>query len=368
MPPSARANTQCSAPAVGTGAQHLAASGAQRRAAERAGRRRRCPAGRPGRRGRRATGPRAGRRRAGSRRRRPSRRPFRRRRGSPCVSSSCTAGSPSPTVSASSAAACQARLSRPVGRSAAPSPLIVKLSCVGPPGLDLVDQIDGVEDVDELVVTVRAQRRRRPRCRLTFAGARTRTTFGGRHPTTLRSGAPTARRNAGSSSFSDHSRNGAWCSPPIWTSATWVKPASVNSLTASTTASTSGAAGDRVGDVVLGDELGGAGEAGGAGQLGVDLPAAAEPAELVVRALDRGVAIGVVADRQLADARLARPAGGVELLAERRVRLDRDHQRRRADRPARTTARPTPRCRCAAADRRRPTAWPSRRGSGCRRS
>ena len=46
-----------------------------------------------------------------------------------------------------------------------------------------------------------------------------------------------------------------------------------------------GAARDRLGDVLGPDELARAGEPGGGRQVGVDLPAAAEPAELLVRAL-----------------------------------------------------------------------------------
>jgi arsenical pump membrane protein len=58
---------------------------------------------------------------------------------------------------------------------------------------------------------------------------------------------------------------------------------------------------DGVGDVLGADELGRAREPGRSGQLGVDLPAAAEPPELVVRPLHRAVAVGVPADRKLAD-------------------------------------------------------------------
>src|SRR5579875_1988069 len=83
---------------------------------------------------------------------------------------------------------------------------------------------------------------------------------------------------------------------------------------------------DRARDVVLRHELARAGEPGRAGQLGVHLPAEAEPPELVVRPFDRRVAVLVVADRQLPDALLACATGRVELLAQRAVRLDRDHE------------------------------------------
>ncbi|CAM5734228.1 hypothetical protein SFUMM280S_05052 [Streptomyces fumanus] len=61
-------------------------------------------------------------------------------------------------------------------------------------------------------------------------------------------------------------------------------------------------------------------------QLGVDLPAAAEPAELVVRPLDRRLAVRVVADRELPDAGLAAAAVPVEGVQQLRLRLGGDHQ------------------------------------------
>src|ERR1700761_1260092 len=60
------------------------------------------------------------------------------------------------------------------------------------------------------------------------------------------------------------------------------------------------AARDRAGHVLRPDEAGGGGEAGRAGQLRVDLPAAAEPAELLVRPPGAFVAVRTPADGQLA--------------------------------------------------------------------
>lgn len=54
--------------------------------------------------------------------------------------------------------------------------------------------------------------------------------------------------------------------------------------------------GNGLGHVLGPYELGGTRERGGSGQLGVDRPAAAEPAELIVGAGDRRVAVGVVTD------------------------------------------------------------------------
>src|SRR4051794_4902811 len=80
-----------------------------------------------------------------------------------------------------------------------------------------------------------------------------------------------------------------------------------------------------LGDVLGADVLRRAVEAAGPRQLGVDLPAAAEPAELLVRPLRRLVAVGVVRHRDLTDAWFALAAGGIEELAELLVRLDGDH-------------------------------------------
>ena len=63
-----------------------------------------------------------------------------------------------------------------------------------------------------------------------------------------------------------------------------MKPASQNAATASTIGVEVGPARDRLGDVVRGDELAGAGEAGRGRQVGVDRPPAGEPAELLVGA------------------------------------------------------------------------------------
>ena len=80
-----------------------------------------------------------------------------------------------------------------------------------------------------------------------------------------------------------------------------VKPASQYSRTASTIASRSGPHGMDSGDVLRPHELRGAGEARRRRQVGVDRPAAAEPAELVVGAFHGGVAVGIPADRDLPD-------------------------------------------------------------------
>src|SRR6266487_1319324 len=61
------------------------------------------------------------------------------------------------------------------------------------------------------------------------------------------------------------------------------------------------AAGNRAGHILGPDETGGAGEAGRARQFRVDLPAAAEPAELLVRPADALVPVRAPADRHLAD-------------------------------------------------------------------
>ena len=59
-----------------------------------------------------------------------------------------------------------------------------------------------------------------------------------------------AARSLSSSGPAASSRNRCWPSSPTWTSATSVKPASQNGLTASTTASRSGPQGMRLGDLV----------------------------------------------------------------------------------------------------------------------
>src|ERR1700750_1917970 len=61
------------------------------------------------------------------------------------------------------------------------------------------------------------------------------------------------------------------------------------------------AAGNRAGHVLGPDETGGAGEARRARQFRVDLPATAEPAELLVRPTDALVPARAPADRHLAD-------------------------------------------------------------------
>jgi hypothetical protein len=63
--------------------------------------------------------------------------------------------------------------------------------------------------------------------------------------------------------------------------------------------SRSGAARNRLSDVLGLDELRRALETGGGRQVGVDRPPACEPAELVVCARYRGVAVRVPADRDL---------------------------------------------------------------------
>src|SRR3954447_26878057 len=79
-------------------------------------------------------------------------------------------------------------------------------------------------------------------------------------------------------------------------------------------------AGDAARDVLLTDELARRVERRRPGELGVDLPAEAEPAEERVRAGDGGGPVGVVADRELPDAGLAGPARGIEVLAQLRLR------------------------------------------------
>ena len=75
------------------------------------------------------------------------------------------------------------------------------------------------------------------------------------------------------------------------------------------------------------DEAGGAGESRRARQFRVDLPAAAEPAELLVRPPDALLPVLAPADGHLADlARgLAGVGGGVPPPGQGAVRLDRDH-------------------------------------------
>ncbi len=65
-------------------------------------------------------------------------------------------------------------------------------------------------------------------------------------------------------------------------------------------------AGQLVAHVLRANELGRRLEAGWSRQVGVDLPEP-EPAELVVHALDGGVAVGIVGDRDLTDLGLPRP-------------------------------------------------------------
>ena len=165
-----------------------------------------------------------------------------------------------------------------------------------------------------------------------------------------------------------HSMNGSCWSPPICTRARWVKPASAYSFAASRTASTSSPHGIALGDVLLADELAGRVEGRRAGQLGVDLPAEAEPAEQRVRAGDGGGLVGAEADRHLADPRLARAAGGVEHLAELGLRLDGDHHvGELAGDLAGLLARRRRR-RSAPASPGGPRAWPTRRRSARRGS
>src|SRR6202000_3524389 len=72
------------------------------------------------------------------------------------------------------------------------------------------------------------------------------------------------------------------------------------------------AAGNALGDVFGTHELRRTGETGRRGELGIDRPTASEPAELVMCAPDRGVAIGIPADRELPDHPSALgPAGGL---------------------------------------------------------
>lgn len=132
-------------------------------------------------------------------------------------------------------------------------------------------------------------------------------------------------RSAGSNSRSAHRRNSPWVCPPICTTATSVKPPCRYCRTACTCAARSGPHGmDR--NVVLGDEPGGGLERRGAGQFGVHLPAAAEPAEGVVCAVD-GVGTGrSPADGDLADAWPAAAAHAVEAFDQAGVRLHRDER------------------------------------------
>src|SRR4051794_18397654 len=73
-------------------------------------------------------------------------------------------------------------------------------------------------------------------------------------------------------------------------------------------------AGNALGDVLLADELAGRVEGRRPGQLGVDLPAEAEPPEQGVRPGDRPALVGAEADRYLADPGLAGTTGRVEHL------------------------------------------------------
>src|SRR4029079_4949467 len=66
-----------------------------------------------------------------------------------------------------------------------------------------------------------------------------------------------------------------------------------------------GAAGNALGDVFATYELGGTVETGRCRQVGVDRPAAPEPAELIVGAFDGRVSVGVPATRPQPDHPLA---------------------------------------------------------------
>jgi hypothetical protein len=83
---------------------------------------------------------------------------------------------------------------------------------------------------------------------------------------------------------------------------------------------------DGVGNIVGSDITGDRFEPRQAGQLGVDFPTAAEPSEQLQRPPDGGVSIAVVADRQLSDAPLPRPACGVKGGHDRWGRFDRDEK------------------------------------------
>ncbi|EGJ79152.1 putative oxidoreductase [Streptomyces sp. Tu6071] len=86
------------------------------------------------------------------------------------------------------------------------------------------------------------------------------------------------------------------------------------------------AARDRGGDVLTGDAARGPVEGDGARKLGVDRPGAERPAELLVGAGERGLAVGVVGDGELADAGFARAAETVEVGEESRLGLGGDDE------------------------------------------
>ncbi len=119
-----------------------------------------------------------------------------------------------------------------------------------------------------------------------------------------------AARSFSSSGPAASSRKACWCSPPTWTSATSVKPASHHGRTASTTASRSGPQG--IGSATSSGRTNwlAPGEAHGRREVGVDLPAAGEPAELLVGPLDGRLLGGVPADRDLPHGPGPGPDGG----------------------------------------------------------
>src|ERR1700684_1105015 len=79
-------------------------------------------------------------------------------------------------------------------------------------------------------------------------------------------------------------------------------------------------------DLLLSHELGGTLEGVRIGQIGVYLPAQPKPSELLVCALYRHVAVGVIGHSDLPDASLPRSASGIEHLAQLALWLDGDHQ------------------------------------------
>ena len=127
------------------------------------------------------------------------------------------------------------------------------------------------------------------------------------------------------------------------------------------------AAGDRAGHVLGPDEAGGAGEARRTWQFRVDLPAAAEPAELLVRPPDALIAVRAPADGHLADLARGPPGagGGVPPPGQGTVRLNRDHhvgQRREQLTRLLSGYRDA---RAAPNGRAGPRSWPRPPGSGC---
>ena len=123
-------------------------------------------------------------------------------------------------------------------------------------------------------------------------------------------------------------------------------------------------AGNGPGHVLGPYELGGTLERGRSGQFGVDRPAAAEPAELLMGAGDRRVTVGVVTDRQLADFGLSRAAVAVERGDQVRLGFGGDHQVGETARRVHTSGHPRRRHRSAGARRADPTKWRSRRRNG----